>query len=113
MLFFKKIFHDLNHDLKNLHSFSKNILAGTFPLVGTLLLFAAVIDRLALYTPDVHRSLRYSQAAWEAAPATLAAGIIAALLCDLILRGKTSGGGMKNAEKESRRENGKSKKKKK
>lgn len=101
MLLFKNLFHDL----KNLHSFSKSILAGTLPLVGMLLLFSAVMDRLALYTPDIQRSLRYSQAALSIAPATLAAGVVAALLCDLILRGKASGNDNKDPQDEETRSN--------
>ena len=48
--------------------------------------FAGFLHLAAPYTPDYFRTLLYRDAALEVAPVTLAAGVVMALICDLVLR---------------------------
>ena len=49
-------------------------------------LFAGFLHLTAGYTPDYFRAILYRDAALQVAPVTLAAGIVLALLTDLVLR---------------------------
>ena len=69
-----------------LHPYSKNVMRGTFQFMCILYLMAAVIHCLAPYVPDYFLSFEYYEALIAVAPVTLGVGIIAGLLCDLVLR---------------------------
>jgi hypothetical protein len=69
-----------------LHKYSRDIIHGSFQFSAVLYLFAGVIYYIAPYTPDYLLSMRYYTSAIEVAPVILAGGVVAALLCDLVLR---------------------------
>ena len=69
-----------------MHSYSKNILRGTFQFMCILYLAAVVIRYLAPYVPDYFLAMEYYEALVAVAPVTMGVGIIAGLLCDLVLR---------------------------
>lgn len=66
--------------------FSRDVLRGSAQLTVIWYIAAGVLHRFAAYTPDYLLTLSYRDALLETAPVTLAAGIIAALICDLALR---------------------------
>lgn len=105
-----KFIKDCIHELKSLHPLSRDILRGSAQFAVLLALFGAVLERTAVYTPDILESLRYAQAAVETAPALLLAGVACALAADLGLRKKAAerpagkkGDGTKQAEKKTGR----------
>lgn len=71
---------------RRLHVFSRNAIHGSLQFTVILYIFALVTDLIAPYTPDFFRTIAYRDAALEIAPVTLAAGIVVALLADLVLR---------------------------
>lgn len=73
-------------EIAGIHSYSRDVIQGSFQLTVILYLLAAVLYKMAPYTPDYLRCVQYYQAALETAPVVLAAGVISALLCDLVLR---------------------------
>lgn len=68
------------------HPFARDVVKGSLQLTGMWYILAGILHVLAIYTPDYFRTLLYRDAALEVAPVTFAAGIIAALICDLVLR---------------------------
>ena len=67
------------------HPFARNVVYGSLQMTGIWYIFAGILHVFAAYTPDYFRALLYRDAALEIAPVTLAAGIVAALVCDLAL----------------------------
>ena len=72
--------------LGKLHPFSRNVLHGSAQFTAVWYLFAGFLHLTAGYTPDYFRAILYRDAALQVAPVTLAAGIVLALLTDLVLR---------------------------
>ena len=73
-------------DLLAMHSYAKNVIAGSLQFTALLYVFAALLSRLGPYSADYMRCIRYADAALQIAPVILAGGIIAALISDLVLR---------------------------
>ena len=67
-----------------LHPFSRNVLHGSAQFTAVWYLFAGFLHLTAGYTPDYFRAILYRDAALQVAPVTLAAGIVLALLTDLV-----------------------------
>ena len=74
--------------LRKLHRFSRDAIHGSLQFTIVLYIFAFAAYYIAPYTPDYFRAMAYYAAALEIAPATLGAGIVAALISDLALRSK-------------------------
>ena len=72
-------------DKAKFHPFARNVVHGSLQMTGIWYIFAGILHAFAAYTPDYFRALLYRDAALEIAPVTLAAGIVAALVCDLAL----------------------------
>lgn len=68
------------------HPFARNVILGSIQFTGIWYIFAGILHLIAVYTPDYFLTLSYRDAALETAPVVLAAGIIGALICDLVLR---------------------------
>lgn len=71
---------------KKLHPFARSVLRGCAQFTAVWYGFAGFLHLAAPYTPDYFRTLLYRDAALEVAPVTLAAGVVMALICDLVLR---------------------------
>ena len=76
----------IRQQITALHPYSKNVIRGTFQFMCVLYLMAAVIYYLAPYVPDYFLAMKYYESLASIAPVTLGVGIIAGLLCDLVLR---------------------------
>lgn len=87
----KKIYVSIRERYGRLHRYSRDVIHGSVQFTVVLYLFAAVAYYIAPYTADYFLTLHYHEAALEIAPVTLAAGIVSALLCDLVLRGQDRG----------------------
>ena len=72
-----------------LHPFSRNVLHGSAQFTAVWYLFAGFLHLTAGYTPDYFRAILYRDAALQVAPVTLAAGIVLALLTDLVEKERT------------------------
>lgn len=81
-----RLFKKTANSIRRIHSYSRNVIRGSAQLAAALVVFAAIARWIAPLTPDYFRAITYSEAALGIAPATLAAGIVSALLCDLVLR---------------------------
>lgn len=76
--------------VKRLHPFAKWSFLGCLELSVALYLAAGVIRRVIDYLPDFTRARICYDGLLEAAPATLAVGVIAGLIGDLVLRPRQS-----------------------
>lgn len=81
----KSVFGTLKQ-LNRLHKYSRDIIHGSIQFTAVLYLFAAVIYIAAPYAGDYILCVSYYTAALKVAPAIFAGGIVAALVCDLVLR---------------------------
>ncbi|HOB36475.1 MAG TPA: hypothetical protein PKX71_04895 [Candidatus Avimonas sp.] len=81
----KSVFGTLKQ-LNRLHKYSRDIIHGSLQFTAVLYLFAAVIYIAAPYAGDYILCVSYYTAALKVAPAIFAGGIVAALVCDLVLR---------------------------
>lgn len=84
----KRLRSDLR-GLMGIHTFSLNVLRCSWQLCVLLYVFAIAAQFFAPYTPDYFYAITLSRGAFEVAPATLGAGVAAALISDLVLRKKT------------------------
>ena len=82
---FGMIFKELEH----LNSFSKNVIIFSFWL-STFLFILAFVSLLNAGGPDYFHQIAIHRTAMEAAPSTFVAGLLCALLCDLIHRDRLS-----------------------
>ena len=85
-----KFFKNSLQDLRGLHPYSRQIFWSSLQLAAALALFGWIMERAALHTPDILRTLQYADAAMENVPVMLAVGVVCALLSDLCLRRKTA-----------------------
>lgn len=76
----------IREQITSFHPFSRYILHGSLQFTAVLYLAAGITYRVASYVPDYFQALTYSDGFLSIAPVTLASGIIAALISDLVLR---------------------------
>jgi len=83
----------LSHRFRKMHKFAKNVLFLTIASMITTYIFAAVVYMIAPQLPDYLLAMSLYDGLMEAAPATLAAGVCAAIISDIALAKGNDGGG--------------------
>lgn len=87
-----KRFKELVHSLKKINSFSKMAVRLGFYLMTCYYIVAVAARIAAPYVANYFRAMAVYRGCLEAAPASLAVGVCAGLLCDLILVYTKTGG---------------------
>lgn len=79
------LLHELIQKLKQMNSYSKMSIKLGFYIMIIFYILAIASRLLAPAVPDFFRAMSFCYGCLEAAPATFAAGFIAAVLCEMML----------------------------